>query len=103
MQDSENTDPTTPSSSTALHLHAFDLDQRQWSLVHTAGSIPFQKLEVLQCHASKLIAVGWTPGTGKADNSMQVSDHGHNLRLPQVVIEADCPALRLSTVATSMR
>jgi len=74
MQDAENTDPNRPPTSPALRLHAFDLDQHTWSVVHTAGSINIQKLEALQCHAHKLIAIGWSTlaTNSKADSNMQV-------------------------------
>jgi hypothetical protein len=72
-QHAENTDPGRASTSPALRLHAFDMDQRKWSAVHTSGSIPFKKLEALQCADNTLLAVGWSPGFAKQDSSMQVS------------------------------
>lgn len=68
--DPENADPSRRAGSPALRLHAFDLDQHRWSAVHAAGSISFQKLEALECHGSKLIAVGWSGG--KSESDMQV-------------------------------
>lgn len=78
MQDAENTDPIRPPTSPSLRLHIFDLDQHIWSVVHTAGSISIQKLEALQCHAHKLIAIGWSTlaTTNKADSNMQVGFSG---------------------------
>lgn len=71
LQDGENADPTRPHGTPTLH--SFDLGQHKWSAVHTAGSIPFQKLEALNCCGSKLIAVGrGSSASGKSDGNMQV-------------------------------
>jgi hypothetical protein len=72
LQDPENDNPSRPLGSPTLCLHAFDLDLHKWSIVHAGGSIPFQKLEALQCHRNQLIAVGWSPVSGNSDNHMQV-------------------------------
>lgn len=72
IQFGENQDPDNASNSPALQLYSFDLDRKHWSLIHTAGRIEFEKLEVLHCHSNQLVAVGWSPVKCKSDSSMQV-------------------------------